>query len=216
MSAAVLPPKANLKARHAVPYGGMFVLNDTQNGLVGSATAFDGLLRAVREWRKANGLQNGLGLEDMVEQAVCAKYPQECEQVSPLLPNRRKVFSFGEVIQGTRVMVTHKLAGSPLVSDEEANRRAAICAGCPNNISFQMPCGGRCGELETVVNAIIGSRKTKHDGELRQCAICRCYLSAAVYVPLDIQWKVLTNEQKAQFQHAAETISCWKYVPEQP
>ena len=208
----LLPPKARLRARHAVPYGGMFVLNRNDIGLVGAATAFDGLLRSCREWRKANGWPVGLGFEDEVEQALYAtgKYNAEFELQDARIPNRRRNYNINDVVVGTRTMYAVKTNPEPLVDISEAERRAAICAGCPNNLSFSKPCGGICPELETVVRAIVGSARTSKDAELRQCAVCSCFLGVAVFVKTELQVNGLTQEQKQQFLYAHEQVKCWK------
>jgi hypothetical protein len=110
-------------------------------------------------------------------------------------------------------MVRHKIAklyGPSLVDESEAFRRAELCVKCPNNVSVEMPCGSLCGELKTLVALLVGSKSTPYDERLKSCAICACYNSVAVWVPLDVQTADLTEEQRSQFQLAAETVGCWK------
>ncbi len=208
MSTAI--PISRLKFKSGVPHGGMFVLKLPDRGLVGKATSFSGLCREVRLWRKANGFPIGLGLTDEIEQAVCQAYPDECHIEDNRIPDRSRRYSLSHVMQGTMTMIRHKLAGSQLVDSSEAERRAAICRNCPNNVSFSKPCSGTCAELKALVNAIVGSRMTKYDEDLKSCQICGCFLSASVWVPLEVQMPSLTEQQKAQFEYAAQTVGCWK------
>jgi hypothetical protein len=202
--------KPKLKARGVVPYGGIFDLNLPEKGIVGKGTQFQSLCNDIRRYRKANAIPIGLGFEDEVEREVCAKYPAECNETDIRIPDRNRRCTFDDVILGTKVMVRLKLSGNKLVSHEEANRRAKICSTCPNNITPALPCGGVCGELANVINAIVGGNGTPFDPKLNSCAICCCYLSASVWVPLEVQTPDLPDLYKLQFQTAKEMCGCWK------
>ena len=115
------------------------------------------------------------------------------------------------MLAGTKMMVRHKLAGSPIVSDEEAERRAKICLSCPWHMEISWPCSGACGELKDYVQDIIGSKRTSVDAALKSCGVCSCWTGIAVYVPLEIQRSVLNEDQKKQFETAAEEWHCWKH-----
>lgn len=206
----MLAPK--LKYRGAVPYGGGFRLEISDKGFVGEGTTFSMLMDRIRAYRHANGLPNGLGLEDEVECEICKRYPQECHETDVRVPYSRAM-SWQEVVQGTRMMVKFKSAGTPLVPRQEAERRAQICSNCPLNFQVNFPCPGRiCGELQHVVQSIIGNEGTPYDGRLKSCGICGCYLTASIWIPLDIQTSVLSNEQKEQFAVAAQENGCWKHL----
>lgn len=205
-------PVAKLKFKSGVPHGGMFSLKLPDRGMIGSATSFSGLCREVRSWRKANGWPIGLGLTDEIEQAVCENYPDECHVRDKRIPDRNRRYSLSHVMQGTIAMIKHKINGSVLVDAVEAERRASICVNCPNNVSFSKPCSGTCAELKELVNIIVGPKTTKYDGQLQSCQICGCFLSASVWVPLEVQTAGLTDHQKLQFEYAASTVGCWKHV----
>lgn len=202
--------KPVLKFKGTVPYGGQFVLNLPDRGMIGMGTNFDMLLTNLKKYRRANAIPVGLDFENEVEREVCAAYPAECRETSALIPDRERRYSFEDVIQGTKAMIAFKVAGSPLVDQAEANRRAAICSKCPNNVSFVLPCGGSCGELNEIVKAIVGGKSTPSDAQLRSCAICSCQLASSVWVELSVQWNVLSEERKSQFRTARDQIGCWK------
>jgi hypothetical protein len=213
MTPSLLKPR--LRARGGIPYGGEFKLNLPDLGFVGSGTTFDMLMTNIRKWRFANGLANGLGLEEEVERELCKLYPAECVETDSRVP-QRETLDVSAVIQGTKVMARHKLSGLPLVSQEEADRRAAVCVRCPSNMDFRKPCAGICGELKDLVMSMVGHRTTPHGERLKSCQICACFISAAVWLPLDVQLADLTEEQKAQFQFASDTVGCWKWKPVEP
>ena len=199
--------------KQRVPYGGRYLIDAPDRGFVGSGNSFEALLESVKKYRLANGLPNGLSIEPDLEQIVCEKYPQECEEKDPAIPRKRKL-SVTDVIHGTKLMIMHKLAGSPLVSDEVAIARAAICVNCPYKTQFTRPCGGGCGDLPKIVKAVIGSKSTPLDEKLEDkvCSICGCFIKVSVWVPTDLQVKVLDEDQKAQFRKVQSELypSCWK------
>lgn len=205
--------KPRIKFRGAVPYGGEYRLELTEKGFVGFGTTFDMLMTNIRSYRKANALPNGLGLEEEVEFEVCKKYMAECIETDARIPVPRAI-NWEEAVQGTQVMVGTRLSGRGLVPREEAERRAQICLKCPWNYETNMKCPNTiCGELKQVVEWIIGSNGTQWDNNLKSCAVCHCYLTAAIWVPVEVQVAPLTEVQKEQFKLAREQWGCWKHDP---
>jgi hypothetical protein len=200
--------KLGLKRKGAaVPYGGVYRWTDPITKVEVLGTHWEMLLNRIYDERKANGIPCGLGFEDEVELDLCRDYPAECELNDPRFPKKRGWLSFHEIVAGTRALLKFKLAGSPLVAQEEAERRANICATCPFNVEFQRPCAGLCGELNTLVQAIVGGRQTSNAGRLKSCQLCGCFIGAAIWIPVDIQREVLTDAQREQFDNVDW---CWK------
>jgi len=113
-----------------------------------------------------------------------------------------------DILQGTKVLGAFVLAGRPLVSQVEADRRAAICSGCSRNVGFGKPCGGLCGELQEAVEAIVGHQTTVYDDKLEACAVCKCSLKSKVWVPMEFVNIGITDEIKQQLPSF-----CWQ-LPE--
>jgi hypothetical protein len=197
-----------LIAPSRIPYGGQYVLNLPERGMVGHGNNFEALLRSIKEWRRANSVPIGLGFDDEVEQAVCEKYAVEC-QAPPHGKPRVIRLSLSNVLQGTKVLLAFKLAGSPYVDQSEAERRASICAICPMNVDYAKPCGGNCGGLKEIVTTIVGGRKTSLNDRLKACSICGCVNAAHLLIPLDILAKGVTPEQQVQF---SQVQNCWKQI----
>lgn len=191
-----------------VPYGGLFQVNRPAEGMVGQGSTFDQLERNVLAYRRANGIPVGLGFSDELMSLVCQLYPVECKETDPrMLPDKPTRLRFSDVVTGTKVMVSLATASNPIVSPEEAARRANICAVCKYNVQFSKPCGGICAALKQVVKAAIGNRSTPRASELNACQICKCYLESAVWVNAALQIKPLSDNQKAQFELVP---NCWK------
>jgi hypothetical protein len=201
--------KMKLSRIGGVPYGGRYEINRPDLGMVGMGTAFDMLETNVRRYRKANGIPTGLGFSEELEQEICKLYPQECEHADPNLPSNIRL-SFEDVVHGTQVLASFKLAGSPLVPKQEAERRASICSQCKLLVPFARPCGGLCGALKTAVDELVGGYEIAFDNDLRACGICHCFAASQVRIPYEHLEKGLTEQMKVQFQAAKAAWGCWK------
>lgn len=186
---------------------GNFKYQEPMSGQWFFVTRYDLLLKKLYRMYQQNGWPVGLSFEQEIEQQLCQNHPELCESDSPKLRRRRRL-TWGDLMRGTRVLLSFKLAGSPIVEPEEADRRAALCAKCPANCQFDKPCGGICGELADMVRAAVGSRRTKSHDQLKACGICHCLLEAAVQIPLEHQCKGVTPEMKTDFAELGE--NCWK------
>lgn len=211
--------KPRIKPGLGTPYGGQFELNLPEKAIVGYGQDFETMLRRVISYRQANGMPVGLGVREEVEAAACAKYQDMCFESDDRVPSSHQLH-WEDVLRGTKVMA--QLVGgrivaalgigeSPLVTQEEAERRAAICEPCPFNQQFTQQCGSTlCGALLEMANDITGNRTTPRDANLKSCQICKCFLRPAVHVRLDIQIAGLTEDERKQFAYARETAGCWK------
>jgi hypothetical protein len=187
----------------------MFRWTDPLTHITVEGTSLDMLLQRAYDERRANSVPTGLEFELEVERDLCQSYPNECQYFdAKTAPHRR--LGMGDVIAGTMTILRHKLAGSPLESQEEANRRAAICSTCQFNQHFHKPCA-RCGDLEDLVrSAMAQGKRTPYDDDLKSCNICACFTKVAVWVPLSVQCPGLTDEQREMFSQIAH---CWKKCP---
>jgi hypothetical protein len=188
----------------------MYELNFPDRGLVGRSYHFNGLMEKIVQYRQANGFPCGLGLEDEVEQAVCLAYPQEAENIDPRIPSTTMRLGWEDIVNGTRNLAAFIGAGRPYVSQDEANRRARICASCPFKGDFVRQCGSLCGKLLETIKDFVTSRSTPYDGQLMSCRVCKCHCQAIVWVPLKYQTPHLSQHQKDQYAYAAQIHSCWK------
>jgi hypothetical protein len=91
------------------------------------------------------------------------------------------------------------------VAEEEAERRAAICAACPQNIEVT-GCTG-CHNIVNTITGFLGNRATGYDDQLKGCRVCGCSNRAQVHVPLDVLHKGVTPEIEFPTE-------CWKKLPQ--
>jgi len=115
--------------------------------------------------------------------------------------------SSGDVKNFLGILTGILASGGGLVDQTEAERRAAICSGCPKNI--EVPgCMGMCPgsvarALMRFAAAFQGRRlETSHDADLRSCGVCGCANAAQVHVELESLKKV-----KGNFEYPSH---CWK------
>ncbi len=82
-------------------------------------------------------------------------------------------------------MLNWREAGYPIASNEEAERRAAICVTCPHN-KIVHGCFG-CHGVGEVISGLIDGRKTSLDQKLHQCSACHgCMLGPKVFLPREV------------------------------
>lgn len=164
----------------------------------------------LRDWVTAHCRANGYPPISDIEIQT-----QQCERLDPVTADRYcegegnlvrgTGLNWREVWAGTKVLASFLLAGKPLVSKDEANRRASICARCPRNVTFHKPCGGLCGELREAVTAIVGEQTTHFDDRLDACSVCGCSNSAQVWIPIEQLKLGVSEEMMGQF-----VDFCWK------
>lgn len=197
--------KLRLVSHNRMPYGGMYEINRPDLGIVSRGTTWGMFFDNACNYRRANSIPIGLAFDDECEQVLCESYPAECEGFDPDLPRPRRL-GFADVVRGTKVMLAHKLAGSPLVDEGEARRRAAICRNCTFNVDFSGGCT-KCAELRNLVVSVLGTKSTPYDNELKSCFFCGCFTKAAVWLPLEIQCLGVNSKMREQFSHLNH---CWK------
>lgn len=196
----------NLSSRSNVPPG-LFRFRHPISGLEMSRHAWDLLRSDVSAHTKANNYPEVT--DDEIEAQMCERMGNKiaesyCGDGNGLSVNGITLH-WRELMNGTAALVSHLLGGRRNVSQEEADRRAAICAPCPRNSSYSKPCGGNCPELEEVVKGIVGGGKTDLDDRLEACSVCGCVNRAQIWVPIEH----LAHGTDADFiEKAPET--CWK------
>jgi hypothetical protein len=98
-------------------------------------------------------------------------------------PARRRpstTIYFSDVTAGLKTFARWIAGGCKYVEQSEANRRAVICTRCYLNVDVQ-----GCAGCKEAIKEVIGDKKTQHDGSLRSCAVCKCFLKAKVHFPMD-------------------------------
>ena len=174
----------------------------------------DAFFNDIQHHRLANGYPITPTWKEEIEDEICRANPEWGKEVCcrTQVLGKRKPISFA-AMQSFLNVVVGWLKGiaagqDPFVSQEEANRRAAICAGCEYNVNLGFSCGSCADFLFRMVGRVFRTpHSTPYDRHLGGCAICSCALSVAVWVPLEAQRAGLSDELKEEFR---QIPWCWK------
>lgn len=156
----------------------------TESGFVSTGVNWWDWWDSIVKHRRANGYPPIT--EAQAEDQLCKQIgPAFCEQEQPgdfRFVNTR--LRFGDIVRGAKAYLTLIASGFQTVRQEEADRRARVCAGCYLRI---IPQGcGSCVKLGSLIVGDIAGKKTAYDAQLenRACAACQCPLQPLVHFPL--------------------------------
>lgn len=98
------------------------------------------------------------------------------------------------------VALIKQIAFKRFCSQQEADRRAAICAGCPKNVFPDKTFFTQWSD--EMAENMVGIRKSSEHDKLGNCEVCTCVLKAKVFAdPRDIEHSKEELEQMPDF--------CW-------
>lgn len=168
-----VPPKG---FRYTVPETGQYI----------TAWNVENWLDKIKAHLTANNIPIPIDLLAQAEDQLCQLLPPGfCEYEDPSRPKIDTNFGWGDVEQGSKTLFEWATQGLPLVSQDEAERRAKICANCYANIRVT-GCGVSCRELIRNIVGWFVKRKTSSDESLNSCGVCHCFLKSKVHVPLEV------------------------------
>ena len=143
-----------------------------------------------------------LGIPKPTAQPIPASFP-----VRNSRPERVVVAAHNlkRAAQGTAVVLDWLASGGAPVTPELAEKRAAICAACPQN----QPGDWYTEAPAEIIKSALDARQdlklsTTHDAELKSCQICRCLLTLKVHTPLEFIVHRTKPEIMAEFPS-----HCW-------
>jgi hypothetical protein len=145
-------------------------------------------------------------IDQQVLESVCRLAPHACKYTEGSRPQEitikkgytvSDVKAFLKAVEGT-------IKSGGVVDQETAEERTNICMKCPYN--QKLPGCEGCSGIANLVFSVIGGRKTKNMGELKQCGVCGCSLRAKVWVPQE------TIKQTAQIQNNSADFPDWCWV----
>lgn len=172
-----------------VPRGGWSYLVP-ETGIQVRASSARTLKAAVRNHLAANHKAIGAGLDEIIEDVACRnldKWSHWCSDAKELAPVDRQQsrWSSSEVLRFLKTVVEWGLKTRfSFVEAAEAERRAAICASCPLNVTVKGCLG--CSGVSALVRSIRGKRATTFDSQLNVCNACGCELKVKTLLPLDV------------------------------
>lgn len=161
-----------------------------------------GLMQQLRDWYRAKEL-DWPGDEEMkqrVEDYICQLVPKGFCTGGPDQPTV-PFLSVSAIRDATRLFMNRLFRGEDiLVPQEEADRRAKICANCPRNLhGICTSCMGN--EFQDIFRWLVArNRKTPYDSVLDTCQVCGCLLKAKTHVSI---------EELSKLEKRTYPSNCW-------
>lgn len=156
-----------------------------KDGTVLNANDWNSVIRAVRNYRRRNGLPAGMPADEVHEQ-TCAKNPSICYNAKDetTVKELKKASLKGRVLRWFSELLRNR-DKNPInfVPDEEARAREDVCQKCPNNIA--LPDSG-CGPCKKAIReqrrSILGGRPEYR--RLNTCSVLGEDLQSSVHLDL--------------------------------
>lgn len=147
------------------------------------------MLQRVHSHRVANdGCDISEGWQARFEDEYCRQNNLDgttwCSDEKYYAPDPSRPLHWSDIRNFLFSMIQWVSGGRQLVNQEEAERRAAICATCPKNVELHVACPS-CVKLDSLIAETKGDRVTSLDSSLKNCEVCRCYLQTKVWYPTD-------------------------------
>lgn len=171
--------------------------------------SIDELISHIRRYREAYKKPMLENARLLIHTYLCNKPEVRpyCSQPPPIERNLRSY------ITGAMVAIKTILKGKQgFCSQEEAERRASICAQCPANSIFSLTSTQR--QTDKVMLETTKEFSTANDALLETCGVCGCPLKAKVHFDLESVQDALTSDQKRrlpirELSKRKEIFTCW-------
>lgn len=150
------------------------------------ALGFQTLKSKVAAHMEANDIELPYPFLEWFEDAICRQQPALARLCGPVVdtpPQDGGRLTREAISRFLRTIAKWWTQGKfRLVSQEQAEARAAVCAACPMNQDVSFGCFS-CKALLALVGQVIGTRKTAVDKSLNWCSACGCRISLKCWVP---------------------------------
>lgn len=178
---------ALLRMPRTTPPGGFTYTQPETRTRLSSDDSLNELAKLMAEHRQYKGLLRTAVEECEIDaqRQICAGMPpgicsaESGENYEPIEDLTRTGLTFEKIEAFSAAVFKWVRDGAGFVDQEEAERRAKICQGCPFN---KNPGGCSCSPLWAFINQLLPARR-KIDN-LFVCAVCGCSLQAAVLAPM--------------------------------
>jgi len=169
-----------LADKHLVPPGN-FRYTDPDTGWTTVAPTYLDWIANAKDHRRANGLEIAPDFVAKAEDQLCGIIPpywctREAGDISNWIDTN---FNWDDFKSGMSIFGHWAALGMPLVEQQEADRRGAICVSCPANVNVS-GCSA-CHRMASLLTGAVAQKKGTYDDRLKACAICRCSLRALTW-----------------------------------
>lgn len=167
---------------------------------------FEAIVEAVRAHRWSNNLPRQSKTEVMedVETQICSRSPSHVCRGADFEPASLSA----STVHNAMKALASTWKDTPLVPQDEANRRADICRRCPFNQPVHGCFGVACNEtMRILFETINRGRQTPSDDNLMGCSCCGCSCKVIVHFPLDVLRQATPDDRQRYFNR---TEHCWR------
>lgn len=169
-----------------------------EDGFIAHAWTYNDWIATGEAHRVANNYEIP-DLPQRMEEQICKTLePGWCEYDDPGRRRATTVMAWQDVLHGTKQMAAWLAQGMHFTSQEEADRRAAICAKCYLNVHVS-----GCAACHALVETVVRNVSSKYDPFLKACAACKCLLRAKVHFPMEVLDREDPGVQELYPEH------CW-------
>jgi hypothetical protein len=189
-----------------IPPGGHHFIErhgTTERRIEGSS--YDDVAEQLLRYRVANGIPLGQPRDEIVAY-VCGTWPHFCaEQLSVPPPVSSKPGYIAGVTMWLQELAQRQaMSPKPLVGDEEANRRAEICRGCPLQKTWEEGCGSCRDSIRRQGFVFRAGKDVSNAKKVLGCSVLFQENHAAAWAHKDVLPPV-PEEDKARLPH-----NCWR------
>ena len=202
MSTRALPNEVNTP-----PNGWRYVVPETGKR-IGPFAGWVQLRNQLAGHYKAAAYEMPADIKERVVAHICAEEPAYCGDPSaaPVVQSFAQATShtYHAAVQCLRTLVSHRAGSGERPDQALQEKRAQICAACPENTDVQ-PCSV-CGwsVLKGLIEKLAGSKTTSVDAKLKFCAVCHCSTKAKVATKHEAIWNHLPERQRKALPE-----TCW-------
>ena len=165
----------------------------------------DILVQQIFEHRMRQGIPIG-DIQRDIDNYYCQKWPEQCqkethEYIAGAQPVPSTEPMLNRVTRWASLLArTAPRGGHPMVTIEEATKRASVCAGCPMNRKWRGGCAGCSSSTAQLLINLRSLRRLGCEGGLLGCQVLGWENATAVH----LQNVEVTDSQKAQLPD-----KCW-------
>lgn len=167
---------------------GQFTFREKSDFIV-KDTSYPRLFEAIARFRKNNKFLYPDGIGDVVADVtkqICSERPEGCIGTDwhSKNPNEKRAKLYARASEWLSGMSSRAPRGGySLAPDEEANRRARICSGCPFNMDEQeQKCGSCLGSFKELIQKLRNKKETGLDSKLFVCTKTGQACATAVWI----------------------------------
>ncbi len=157
----------------------------------------------VLRYRMANNRPPGNPFQELIDY-ICNAWPHFCmETDSGEIPHAGLPEPLSRRCAAWMASWFSTVSDDPGVPQAEADRRAAVCAGCPNNKDHEAGgCGACTAQVARLSFIYRRNRQTPSDAQLRCCDLFDSPLQATVW---SAKLPAATEDQRAR-----KPVNCWR------